>query len=154
MCWWLYLSINLFTAGVGTNPTKQKLWKAAGQGADNRAISATVALDQTSEHGEHGFQGLAGTWVTVLLQKCRVFQQRSTGEHFLSLGCMTQAAIGWKLKVVADGVYMVATPGMTVAECQERICFLTTYRLGPKGTEHEEDFIGIPTTACWEPSCP
>ena len=110
-------------------PVAKALVKPAGQPADNREISAMLALRHCADED---FVKLHRCWASFLLQEGCLFRRSADeeGPVFLSFGSRGRVAWGFQVTEVEEGIYLPAPKQLSQDEAKGRLVPMIECNLG------------------------
>lgn len=94
------------------------------------------------------FHGAGGSVLSCLLQQFGLFEDKITGDAFVSLGFEGFGCLGWRVDQVEQGeLFALSFKNVSAEEVRDRICILHVFQLHEAGVsngDQEEPYEGIP----------
>ena len=85
-----------------------------------------------------GFAGISNCWLAFLFTPGCLFFRES--KYFISIGFAKDAAWGWQVQQLSDGVYLPAHGNMSLDEARDRLHEIVI--------TNAKDFNAVPTSPC------
>ena len=118
--------------------------KPSGTQADETAVAALQALRFTAPT----FESISALWPACLLQRESVFQRKTDGAYFVSVGFQKYCSLGWQL---AEYPFLHTPTDMSMEDARDRLQFLHCTFVAGVGVvegDNKEEFAGVPVKIC------
>ena len=123
--------------------------KAASNQAEYKTLSALAVLRASYASN---FSDVSGFWISRLMHSHCIYQEKLTGQYFISFGVYGDAGLFWEVKAFGEGdsFFALSSADLGRREAALQIQFFCTQNLWHPGMmENEEEYEGVPTEVCY-----